>query len=92
MFKANDDFKKFLLSIGFEDRSKAIYPNKEGKFCFKLYPNRPVTGKTIIFDYIHIRLQYGHAIMFDKTQLDLETLCIFLIAKDPYEFKYKLRK
>lgn len=90
VFNADNDFKQFLLSIGFEDYSKAIYPHKN-KFCFKLYPRRLVTGKTVIFDYINIQLQYGSAIMFHKSQLDLKTFCVFLIAKDPCEFKELLK-
>jgi hypothetical protein len=79
--------KQFLLSINFEDCSKYFYFKGEDKSCFKLYPARPVTGKTIVFDHQNIRLQYGPAIQFDAHNLDLRTFCIFLIAKNPYQFK-----
>jgi hypothetical protein len=86
-FEADDIFKEFLLKLKFEDFS---HEYKEGKFCYKLYPRRQVTGKTVVFDYINIRLQYGSAIMVQTPYLDLRTFCIFLTAKDPSEFRLLL--
>jgi hypothetical protein len=82
-FEANEELKEFLLSIGFEDFS---HEYKEGKFCYKLYPTRRRYGKSVVFDYINIRLQFGSLIKVTSTKLTLETFCIFLLAKDDIEF------